>query len=292
MIYLQLLISGIMLGGVYALLSIGLTLIMGVVRLVSFCHGDIITLGMYITFVAYTFYQIDPYMSIVIVVPISFIIGYLIFRFVLRPTLGKPHVVQIFATLGVSMIIQNMLLTIMSGNYRTIKTKYDALTAQIGDISVSVPRVIAFAFAMVFALLLFWFINKTVTGKAMRATAQDRIAASLMGISEKRIFTITFAVGSALAGLAGALMMPFFSVYPTFGGELINVGFVAVVLGGMGSLPGALIGGLLLGIIETLSGYFIATSMKQAVYFAVFILILVIKPTGLLGVKGSEVFGE
>lgn len=281
-----------MLGGVYALLSIGLTLIMGVVRLVSFCHGDIITLGMYITFVAYTFYQIDPYMSVFIVVPISFIIGYLIFRFVLRPTLGKPHVVQIFATLGVSMIIQNLLLTIMSGNYRTIKTRYDALTAQIGDISVSVPRVIAFVFAMIFALLLFWFINKTVTGKAMRATAQDRIAASLMGISEKRIFTITFAVGSALAGLAGALMMPFFSVYPTFGEELINVGFVAVVLGGMGSLPGALIGGLLLGVIEILSGYFIATSMKQAVYFAVFILILVIKPTGLLGVKGSEVFGE
>lgn len=292
MLYLQLLVSGLLLGGVYALLSLGLTLIMGVVRLVSFCHGDIITTAMYGTFLAYTLYQIDPYLSMVFIVPLMFLLGFAIYKIVLQPTIGKPHNVQIFATLGVSMIIQNTLLTVLSGNYRTIKTKYDALTMNLGDLSISVPRLIAFLVAMFFALLLFWFITRTTIGKAMRATAQDRVAASLMGISDKKIYSITFAVGSALAGLAGVLMMPFFSVYPTFGGELINVGFVSVVLGGMGSLPGALIGGILLGVIETLSGYFISTSMKQAVYFAVFILILVVKPNGLMGVRGTEVFGE
>jgi branched-chain amino acid transport system permease protein len=158
---MQLLISGLLLGGVYALLSIGLTLIMGVMRLVSFCHGDIVMVGMYIAYFIFTFLNIDPYISIIVVIPITFIIGLLIFRVVLKPTIGKPHIVQVFATLGISMIIQNVALIICTGNYRTIKTAYGAMTLKLGTLTFSVPRVIAFIVAMVFASILFRFYGKS-----------------------------------------------------------------------------------------------------------------------------------
>jgi len=287
----QLAVSGLLLGGVYALISVGLTLVFGVIRLVNFAHGEFLMLAMYLTYFLFNGLGIDPLVAILLVTPALFVFGLVIEVVIIRRTLDAPHVVQVFATLGLSITMQNLALFFWSANFRSVATWYSTATFLLGPVRVSVPRLVAFAVALLIAGIIHVFLRVTYVGKAIRATAQHRHAAMLMGINVQRIYLLTFAIGSACVGVAGALLLPIFPVYPGIGVDLILVAFVIVVLGGLGSVPGAMLGGLIIGVIETLSGFVVETNLKQAVYFILFIGILILRPAGLFGQRGAEELG-
>ncbi len=280
--YLQLLISGILFGGIYALVATGLTLIIGVMDLANLAHGEYLMLCLYAAFFAVQ-KGLHPYWSIVITVPLAILLGMVTERLFIRPVIGKPMFVQIFITLGISIVLQNVAMMLWSANYRTIDMAYGGRALLLGDVAISVPRLVIFLSTMVVALALFMFLDHTWLGLAIKATSQNRAAAQLMGISINRVFNITFALGTACAGLAGSLLIPVYAVYPTVGANFSLAAVIAVVMGGMGSVQGAIYAGLFIGLIETLSGFFISAAMKQAVYFLMFILVLVFKPQGLFG---------
>lgn len=281
----QLLVSGILLGGVYALISIGLTLIFGVLDVVNFAHGEFLMLGMYITFWLFTLLHLDPYISLLIVSPILFLIGIFVGRTVIKSTIGAPSAIQIFATVGVSLIIMNGALVLWKADFRSIATSYGSETLILGPIYIGYPQLMSFLGAMIFSAMLFPFLKYTYTGKAIRATAQDRRAAMLMGIDIQKIYILTFGIGIGLVGIASALLAPIYSIFPSIGSHFVLVAYVAVVLGGLGSVPGAIIGSLIIGITETLSGFFIAPGWRQAIYYAVFILVLIFRPQGIFAQK-------
>ena len=290
-IYAQLILSGLMIGGLYALMAIGLTLIFGVLRIVNFAHGEFVMFSMYVTFWITTLTGISPYAALPLTAIFMFLFGIVIYILIIRRTLASPMVVQIFATAGLGLLMSNSSLVFWTADYRMLQSELGAKIIAFGGLQVSTAALIAFVVAIVVALSLFVFIAFTYTGKAIRATVQDRAAAQLVGINIDRVFMLTFGLGSLLVGIAGALLTPVFPIYPTVGLNFGLVSFVVVVLGGMGSMTGALLGGLLIGMVETVSGYFIDASLKQAVYFAVFILVLIFRPNGLFGQKGAEEVG-
>lgn len=282
-IILQLIINGLLLGGVYALLSIGLTLIFGVLEVINFAHGEFLMLSMYLTYFLFQGLGIDPYISIVIVLPTFFIFGLIVQQIIIKPLLNDPPLNLIFATIGLGLILQNLALLFFKADYRTLRTAYSNTNLYFGELIIGVPRLIAFTLAIGLIAALFLFLKKTFTGKAIRALAQQRQAALMMGINVYRTYAIAFALGIACVGAAGAIMIPIFFVFPTVGSLFVLIAFVTVILGGYNSLGGTLIAGLLIGIIECFSGYFISPHLKEVVYFIMFIVILIFKPTGLLG---------
>lgn len=283
MVLAQLIISGILIGGVYALVSLGLTLIFGVMRIVNFVHGDFLMLAMYLAFWAATLAGWSPYASLFVIAPLLALLGAGIYWGVLRLAVRKSHEASILATIGLSIIIQNAALMAWSADYRSLHTDFTGSVLEWGGLRISVPLLIAFLVALAVTALVFLFLHFTYAGKAIRAAASERYAAALMGVNPQRLFTLCFAIGSALVGVGGVLLAPIYSVYPTVGEQFLLVAFVVVVLGGLGSLQGAVVGGLVIGLVETLSSYFIAPSMKQLVYLLLFIAILVFKPSGLFG---------
>lgn len=285
---LQLVISGILLGGIYALIAIGLTLIFGVMRVVNFTHGDLVMIGMYLTYLLYKGFGLDPYVSLLIVPAALFLIGVVLHKLVVHRVIGAPHEVQIFATVGLSMVMSNAILVYFKGDYRSVQTAYSTETVQAGPIILGYPQVIAFIISAVMTLVFFLFLKYTYTGKAIRATTQNRMSATLMGIDVRRIYLMTFAIGAALAGIAAVLLMPIYPAYPSVGEAYLLIAFVVVILGGLGSIPGALLGALIIGIVETLSAYYIGSGWKQAAYFVIFILVLIFRPQGLFGQRGAE----
>ena len=289
---LQVLISGIMLGGIYALVSMGLTMIFGVVRIINFAHGEFLMVAMFIVYWLATLFHIDPYVSIIITVPVMFLFGALIQRILIQPILNAPATVKIFSTLGLGFMLTNLALMFFKGDYRTIKTSYGTSVINIGELSVSVPRLVAFCAALLVALIMWRFLSSTDLGKQIRAVSQNRVAALLMGINVKRIFVVAFGIGSGLVGLSASLLMPMYYVYPTLGIQFSLICFVVVVLGGLGNMFGAFLGGLIIGLIESIAGAYIDPGLKDVIYFAVFILILVLKPSGLFSMgRGSEEVG-
>jgi branched-chain amino acid transport system permease protein len=282
---LQLLISGILLGGVYALVSIGLTLIFGVLDVVNFAHGEFLMIGMYAAFWLCTLLNIDPYLSILLVAPLLFFVGLFVGRTVIRQTIGAPSSVQIFATVGVSLILMNGALVLWKADFRSIPTVYGSAAIRLGPIFIGYPQLMSFIGAIVFSAMLFPFLRYTYIGKAIRATAQDRRAAMLMGIDIQKIYTFTFGIGIALVGIASSLLAPIYSIYPGVGAQFVLVAYVAVVLGGLGNIPGAILGSIIIGITETFSGFFISPGWRQGIYYAVFILVLIFRPQGLFGQK-------
>jgi len=283
----QLTVSGILLGGLYGLLSVGLTLIFGVLRVVNFAHGEFLMLGMYATFYLFTMFHLDPYLSLPLMFVLFFFLGILINYLIIRHTVDAPHVVQIFATVGLSIVLSNAALLLWKADYHYLKTSYTEKIINLGSSVISLPRLLAFVTAMVLTFILFYFVKKTYIGKAIRATAQNRVAATLMGINTNRIYMLTMGIGTACVALAGNLLIQIYPVFPSVGFNFVNIAFVVVVLGGLGSLPGALIGGFIVGLIETFSGFYIGTDLNQMAYFLIFVVILIIRPWGLLGVKGS-----
>ncbi|HEV7338441.1 MAG TPA: branched-chain amino acid ABC transporter permease [Bosea sp. (in: a-proteobacteria)] len=291
-ILLQLVISGLLLGGIYALVSVGLTLIFGVSRIKNFAHGDLVMVGMYVTYALTVATGLDPYLLAPVVVLLLFGFGLFLSFALIRPIQGAPQVAQIFATVGLGLVLQNLALMMYGADFRSTPSIISGKVLRFAGVALPASLLIAFVVAMVVIAGLTIFLRLSLTGKAMRAIAQDRRAASLMSIDVKRIDMLTFGLGTACAGLAGALLAPVFPAFPTVGVNLVLICFVVVILGGLGSVEGALIGGLLIGLVETLSGFFLGSAMSQIAYFLVFIAVLCLRPAGLFGQRGAETLGS
>ena len=287
----QLIISGILLGGIYALIAMSLTLVFGVLRVINFAHGDFVMMSMYLSYALYVFLGWEPYYSVVVVAAIMFLFGVISERLIIKRTISAPHVVQVFATFGLAILLQNAALLIWKGNMRSVSLPYADTVLKIGKVSVPFTSVVVVGVVFLITAALFVFLKYTYPGKAIRSTAQNRTVAMLMGVNVNRVYRFTFAIGAMLTGVAGSLLVLIYPVFPLVGLNFILPVFVIVVLGGLGSVPGAFIASFIIGLAETLSGYFISPSMKQAVIFVLFIVILVIKPSGLLGKKGEEGIG-
>lgn len=288
---LVILVSGLLVGGIYALVAVGLNLVFGVIRVVNFAHGEFVMLGMYGAYLASEVWGLDPYISSwLLVMPAGFLLGMLIQRLVIQRLLDE-HLMQMFATFGLIIVFQNIVLSMTRGEPKTVRTQASNSTFDLLDVAVSVPRFIILVVAGVLTVGLIIFLRRTITGTAMRAVAQDRRTAALMGINVNRVYLITFGMSAALAGLAGALLSPVYTATPQIGFSFVLPAFAVVVLGGLGSVIGSFVGGLLVGVVEALSGYYLDPSIKQAVWFSLFIVALVVRPAGLFGQKGAETVG-
>lgn len=285
---LQLLLSGILLGGVYALAALGLNLIFGVAKIVNFAHGEFMMLGMYAGFWLMTLTGIDPYWGSPLIAIAFFGVGAAFYWGVMRFTIYATELTQVFATLGMSIALQNLALVMFSADYRTVQTMPDGRSSiNFGFVHLSSDRVIAFLFAIAIFVGVMLFLRRTFTGRAIEAVSQDLMAARLMGINTQKIFLITFGLGIGITGVAGAVLVPSFYAFPSVGTFFVLIAFVVVVLGGLGSVTGTMIGGLSLGLIESYVGYF-SPDLKEATHFILLILLLAVRPQGILGVKGAE----
>jgi branched-chain amino acid transport system permease protein len=282
-IFIQSLISGILVGGVYALIGIGLTIIFGVMRVINFAHGDLLMLGMYATFFLFTQGKIDPFVSILITIPMMFLVGALLQKYLINRILGALPQNQILLTIGLGLVMTNSVMLAFTSDYKILTTTYSSSSFNVFGISVSTPLAISFAITAAITIALYWFLLKTDTGQAIRATAQDREAAQLMGINVKRMSIIAFGLGAALAGTAGALISPTYYIFPQVGSAFTLKAFVITVLGGMGSIVGATLGGVLIGVAESVGGVYLGSGWKEVIVFVLFLLVLLFKPSGLFG---------
>ena len=267
---IQLVLSGILVGSVYALMSIGLTLIFGVLRIVNFAHGEFLMIAMYGAWAFTHLFGLNPYIAAIAIVPAMFLFGAVVYWLIINPALDKPHLVGVFATMALSIFLQNAALMAMTADLRDIPPIFNR-SIVIGSVHLKVELLLGFAITLLCTFALQWMIRKTYLGKAIRATVQDGEAAMLMGIPVPRIFLITFAGGSALVGLAACVMVPLFSVFPSVGLNFVLIAFVIVVLGGMGSIEGALFGGICVGVVQSLSSYYVAPAFGQMFFFILFL---------------------
>lgn len=281
---------GLLLGGIYSLVSVGLNLIFGVIRIVNFAQGEFVMLGMYGTFAAQVALGFDPYLAGLVVVPALFLLGAVVYRLLLQPLQGEP-MMQVFATFGLLMVLQNAVLAVTGGIALSVASRLSAVSVSIGPVQVGLVRLIALLAATAVALALGWFLRATLVGKSIRAVAQDRKAARLMGINVERTYMVSFGIGAALAGLAGCLLSPLYSMSPQIGVNFIMPAFAVVVLGGLGSVFGAYVGGFIVGLTEAFAGYYLDPALKHAILFAVFIAVLLVRPAGLFGKAGAEEMG-
>jgi branched-chain amino acid transport system permease protein len=286
----QLVISGLLIGSIYALMSIGLTLIFGVLRVVNFAHGEFLMIAMYGAWAFSRLLGLNPYFAAVAVVPAMFLFGALVYRLVIGSALDKPHLVVVFATMGLSIFLQNVALMAMTADLRDVPPIF-ARSISIGYVFIKGELLVGFIVTLCCTFALQWVIKHTFLGKAIRATVQDGEAAKLMGIAVPKIFLITFAAGSALVGLAACVMVPLFSVFPTVGLNFVLIAFVIVVLGGMGSIEGALLGGFCVGVVQSVSAYYVAPAFGQLFFFLLFLLVMILRPNGLFGQKGAATLG-
>jgi branched-chain amino acid transport system permease protein len=283
----QSLVSGILTGSLYAMIGVGLTVVFGVMRIINLAHGDLVMLGMYGAFWGLTLWKLDPFVSILLWTPLLFFAGMLVYRFLLKSIIPGGELNTLLYTAGLSLLIANLALFAWTGDYRTIKLPYAMLPMRPFGIAVPIPLAIAFGLAILITGALYVFLTRTDLGRAIRATSQNAEAAALMGVAVDRISMVTFGLGSALAGAAGVLLAPSLYLYPTVGEILISKCFVIVVLGGLGSVSGAIAGGVLLGLVESLGAVYVSVAYKDTIGFVMFLLVLLFRPSGLLGIGRS-----
>ncbi|PZX13032.1 branched-chain amino acid transport system permease protein [Palleronia aestuarii] len=288
--FLNIVTVGLLLGGIYGLVSMGLNVIFGVIRIVNFAQGELVMLGMYGAYMSWALLGMDPYLSVLIVVPGLFVLGMILQRFVLQPLQNEPFM-QIFATFGLLMFFQNLVLGITGGTGYSVRSDIASEVIRIGPVNLTLSRLIVLATVIVVALGMNWFVKYTMPGKAVRAVTQDRRAARLMGINVEWVFMLTFGAGAALAGMAGVLLSPIYTLSPQIGSNFILAAFAVVVLGGLGSVWGAFIGGFVIGLVEAFSGYYFDPALKHAIWFLIFIAVLLVRPGGLFGIAGAEEMG-
>lgn len=284
-IILEAALNGLMTGAVYALIALGLTLIYGVLHIINFAHGALLTCAMFAVWLAWAWLGMDPYLVIVPLVPLMFALGYGLQRFVVGPASHGDDGNILLVTLGLSIMLENVLLALFQSDTRTLDTDYSFQVVALGPLLLSYPRVIGLGAAVVVTGLLWLVLNRTDTGKAIRAVAKEKLGANLVGIDVPHIYAVTFGLGCACLAVAAGLLMPTFYVNPRIGGAFVLVAFTVVVLGGMGSIPGALLGGLFIGVVESLCGLFLGDSLGQIGIFLIFIAVLLVRPTGLFGAK-------
>jgi branched-chain amino acid transport system permease protein len=287
----QLAVSTVLLGGIYALIAVGLTLIFGVMRVVNFAHGEFLMLGMYLAFFAFTLQSLDPYFVLVVAIPLFFGVGLVVYLLVMKGVIDASHNVQIFTTVGLSTALQNLALVLWTGDFRVIRPWHSSVVLRIGGTAFNLSQVVAFVVAVALTVGLFAFMKWTHTGRVMRATAQDRDAATLMGVDTDRVYRLTFAIGIACVGAAGVLVSPLYAAYPQAGLQFVLLAYVVVVLGGLGDMVGAMVGSLIVATVEIAGSYVFGTAWKEVFYFLLFIAVLVFRPAGLFGQRGAETLG-
>jgi branched-chain amino acid transport system permease protein len=275
--------DGIMLGGVYGLVAIGLTLIFGVMRIVNFSHGALMMLGMYVSYWLFALFGLSPYLSIPVSALVMFLVGAGIQRFIMERSLHAPEQNQLLITLGIMLFLQNFALLFFHGDFRSVRLPELETVMRWGPLDINKERFIAFVVAVVLSLVFYQFLKKTYLGKAIRGTSQQPEGAMAVGVNTKKINSITFGLGSACAAVAGALILPFFYVSPDVGDVFLLKTFVIVVLGGLGNFVGALLGGMIVGIAESLGGLLLPGSLQEMFIYILFVLVLLFKPNGLLG---------
>jgi branched-chain amino acid transport system permease protein len=278
-------LNGLTTGAVYALIALGLTLIYGVLHIVNFAHGAALMVALYAVYLLKTRWGIDPYLALPIVVPGMFAFGYALQRVVInRASHGKDENI-LLVTLGVAIVLENLALLLFKSDTRTIETSYTLTTVQIGPAFIALPKLVAFAGALVACALLLWTVARTDLGRAIRAVAKEKHGAKLMGIDVDHVYAMCFGIGLACLGAAACFLLPAYYVNPQVGAGFVLVAFTIVVLGGMGSFGGALLGGLLIGVVESLGGLFLGESLGQIGIFAIFIAVLLFRPQGLFGAR-------
>ena len=278
-------LNGLMTGAVYALVALGLTLIYGVLHIINFAHGALLTAAMFGAFFAHRLLGLDPYLAAIGLTPLFYLLGYGLQRFVIGPAAhGEDHNI-LLVTLGLAVVIENALLYVFRADTRTINLPYAFDVVEIGSAFVAVPRIVAAGVVVVVAVALWAIMQWTDTGKAIRAVAKEKLGAELSGIDVAHIYAVTFGLGTACLAIAACLLIPTYYVNPHAGNAFVLIAFTVVVLGGMGSVPGALIGGLFVGVVESLSGFFLGESLGQIGIFVMFILMLLFRPSGLFGAR-------
>lgn len=301
--FLQTLISGLLLGGLYALIGIGMTLIMGVMKIINLAHGDLMMVGMYIAFWMFTLFGIDPYLSVLIASPVLFFLGVFIQKCLINPVLRVDSILpqnQVILTVGVGMVLANLATIFFKSDYRATPVSYGTSAWYLSDywentpieLSLSVPWTVSFIFAVGITIALWFFLSRTDTGKSIRATAQDLDAALLMGVNVKRMRVVTFGLGASLVGAAGCLFIPIYYLFPSLGGQFTLIAFVITILGGLGSTIGAIIGGLILGIFESMTAMYVGMGWAPVGRFVIFVAALIFLPGGMASLLKKKRVGK
>jgi branched-chain amino acid transport system permease protein len=284
--FLQQLINGLALGSVYALLALGYTMVYGIIQLINFAHGEIYMIGAFAGFYSASTLKLPLIPTLLIAMVVSALAGIIIEKIAYKPLRNSPRIALLITAIGVSLFLQNAMRLLVGSNPKPFPDLINAGSINIGPIQIEVKTILMFGVSALVVILLQFIVYKTKVGKAMRASSQDMEAASLMGINVDNTISLTFAIGSALAGIAGVLVaISYPSITPYMGAMPGLKAFVAAVLGGIGSIPGALVGGIAIGLLETFSKAYISTNFSDAIVFAILIIILLIKPSGLLGKK-------
>ena len=280
---LQLIISGFLTGGVYSLIALGLSLIFGVMRIINFAHGEMMVWGMYIAYTLLIWTGIDPFLSLVVSAGVLFVLGYVFQRIVVNRIIEFPEAMQVVPMIGAALIFENGARLIWGPDFRSPSSRFSLSSIWIGQIMIDVPRLLAFLIAILIAALVFLFLKYTDIGKTIRSAADNRLGALLVGADVNQVYAVCFGIGMACTGAAGALLVPLTPLAPHIGPPFTMVSFIIVILGGMGSLMGAMIGGLIVGVAESVATLFLPSSLKQIVSFSLMVLILLFRPKGLFG---------
>lgn len=279
---IQALIDGLLIGGVYAVLSVGLSLVFGIMGIVNFAHGAFLMVGMYVAYFLWRYLGLDPLIGAFGAFALVFVGGMVLQRALIKPVLKAPEVAQIFLTVGLLITLENGALLLFGADYRSVSTSYQVMGLNLGGLIVSMPYLLAFLLSVASAMGLWLFMRRTRLGRAMRATAQDPMAARIVGINPDRMHQIAFGLGVGLTAFGGAVILPYLTASPTIGTNFVVLMFTAVVLGGLGSVAGALVGGLSVGVIQSISGLLLPIQQQNLVLFLIFILVLALRPSGLL----------
>ncbi len=288
MIYLQILANGLVLGGLYACIAVGFSLVWGVLNVINILHGTFIVLGSYIAFFAYQYFGIHPFLSVGIASALLYVVGYATQISLVNRVIAAPVLITLTLTFGLDLVLNNMMLVAFTADYRKINLVNPLQSIEIGPIFLPGDRVAAMALAVILTLLLYWLLRDTRIGRAIVAVRMDREAAALMGVNVKRVNAVTFGIGALMAGAAGALLSIIYPISPLNSSLFLGKAFVVCVLGGLGSVPGALIGGLVLGIVESFGSFWFGPEHAVTLSFTVLLVLLFVRPSGILGRKGYE----
>jgi branched-chain amino acid transport system permease protein len=282
-LFLQALVTGLLMGGVYAAYSSGFSLIFGVMNIVNIFHGELIMIGAFTTYWLFTLYHMDPFVTLPISILSAGLLGYVIQRFLINRVVEAPPMISYLCTFGVHLVLANAALLAWSADFRTVTTSYSGEGFSVGPITVPLARLVTFIIAIVTTFALYRFLEKNRHGKAIRAASQDKEMARLVGIDIRKVYALTFALGAGITGMAGGLISTYFVIYPQMGLPYTIIAFCVVVLGGMGYIPGALIGGLLLGVIQSLTATYLTSGLSTAITFILLFCILILRPQGVMG---------
>lgn len=276
--FLQACVNGLMIGGFYSLMGMGQNIIFGVMKIINFCHGEMLMVGMYLTYVFHAWLGIDPYLAVPLVALAMFLFGAVFQHTLITPSLGTHSFTNLlFLTVGMGVLLTNVAQVIFTSDFRTITTDYSSKILSFGPVTVALPKVVSFGVLIVISIVLFAFLKYTTTGKQIRAVSQNPVGAEVVGINTKRIYILTYGIGTALAGIAGALLTGFYTIFPTAGASFGFRALIVVVVGGLGSIPGAFFAGIFLGLLETMVALFISPSYSDLIVFITFIVILVVR---------------